>query len=44
MRKLSTCAPTVNQSMSMAYFPAACGDDVFQNGLAKMRIIETTKQ
>jgi hypothetical protein len=28
MRKLSTCAPTVNQSISMAYFPGDLGDDV----------------
>jgi hypothetical protein len=44
MRKLITCAPTVNQSISMVTFPAAWAMTWFQNGLAKIRIIETTKQ
>ena len=44
MRKLSACAPTVNQSMSIGYFPAVWAMAWFQNGLAKMRIIDTTKQ
>ena len=37
MRKLTTCAATVNQSISMAYFPAAWAMTWFQNGLAKMQ-------
>src|SRR3989339_999216 len=44
MRKLSACAPTVNQSKSMAYLPVTWAMTWFQNGLAKRRIIETTKQ
>ena len=44
IRKLSACATTVNQSISMAHFPAAWAMTLFQNGLAKIRIIETTKQ
>ena len=44
MRKLTTCALTVNQSISMFYLPATLAMTWFQNGLAKMRIIETTKQ
>jgi hypothetical protein len=30
--------------MSMVYFPATCVMARFQKGLAKIRIIETTKQ
>ena len=44
MRKLSIWAPTVNQSMSMDHFPPAWAMTCVQNGLAKMRIIDTTKQ
>ncbi len=46
MMKFSSCAPTVNQSMSTVYFPAAwaAAAAAFQNGLAKIRIIDTTKQ
>jgi hypothetical protein len=42
--KFSACAVTVNQSIGMGYFPAAAAMKWFQNGLAKTRIIETTKQ
>ena len=47
MMKFSNCAPTVNQSISTVYFPAAwlaAATAAFQNGLAKIRIIDTTKQ
>ena len=47
MRKFNTCAATVNPSISTVYFPAAwvtAFSAALQNGLAKIRIIDTTKQ
>ena len=43
MRKLTIWAITVNQLLIMAHFPVAWAMTWFQNGLAKIRIIETTR-
>jgi len=41
---VSAWAATVNQSISMAHFPVTLAMTWVQNGLANIRIMDTTKQ